>query len=648
VTVNGNGFRLEDKKVTDIRNWPVPTNLKQMKGFIGFCNFYRRFLKNFSLVARPLHKLDKKDVTWEWKEPQQAAFNKVKDLILLEPCLAHATLDKPFRVETDASNYAYGAMLSQRQEDGKYHPVGFMSKSMVAAERNYDAYDKEALGIVRALLHWRYWLEGTKKPIQIITDHKNLLSGFNDKPTPSKWHLRWLEILRHYNYMVGYQPGNKNTAADILSRRHDHYPTKEEPQEFNPFPETKMRPIEELELAGLEMELGDCGAEALEWAYVAAITTDATIMEDIKVITTSEDPKGEGGRTWVLDRGDLRRRLLELYHDTPLTGHLGIGGTYELVSRGYWWEGLHEYVKKYVLNCPVCIRAKKRNYKLHGVLRSLPIPEGPWQWTESDHIVKLPISKGFDSIYVVVDRFTKMAHFIPTTEKASEEDLVDLHMKHVWKLHGTPLVHSTNRHGNFTLKYTQRMFKALGIKQRFSSGYHPQTQGQVENLNGWIETYLRMFCDHQKDDWADLLHTAEFAWNNHHHSSLGMTPFFANCGMHPTMTDVPTEGQYDTPKRIKRIGELREHLRSQLLKAQVQQATQYNKGRDKDPVFSVGEKVYLSTDNLIMDEGSKKLSDLRTGPFTIVKKVGEGAYKLRLPPHMKVNPTFNESLLTKS
>ena len=202
---------------------------------------------------------------------------------------------------------------------------------------------------------------------------------------------------------MGYRPGNKNTVADILSRRHDHYPTQEEPEEFNPFPEARMRPIEELELAGLEMELGDNGAEALEWAYLVAVTTDATIMEDIRTVTTSEDPKDENGRTWVPDKGELRRQLLELYHDTPLTRHLGIGGTYELVSWGYWWEGLHEYVKKYILNCPTCIRARKHNYKLHGVLRSLPVPEGPWQWTESDHIVKLPLSKGFDSIYVVVN-----------------------------------------------------------------------------------------------------------------------------------------------------------------------------------------------------------------------------------------------------
>jgi transposase InsO family protein len=97
------------------------------------------------------------------------------------------------------------------------------------------------------------------------------------------------------------------------------------------------------------------------------------------------------------------------------------------------------------------------------------------------------------------------------------------------------------------------MFSALGIEQRFSTAYHPQTQGQVENLNGWLETFLRMFCNHRKDNWANLLHMAEFAWNNHHHASLGTTPFFANYGMHPTFTDVPSAGQQETPKRVERL-----------------------------------------------------------------------------------------------
>ena len=236
--------------------------------------------------------------------------------------------------------------------------------------------------------------------------------------------------------------------------------------------------------------------KTIEYVFLCLVDSDATLLEEIKSLITEKDPKGENGRIWVPNKNDLYRCIVELYHDTPIMGHLGIQGTYELVTRAYYWENMHDYVTQYVTNCQTCIRAKKRNYKLHGVLRPLPIPEGPWQWTESDHIVKLPKSKGFDSIYVVVDRFTKMAHFMPTTEKANEEDLIDLHIKNVWKLHGTPLIHSTDRHGNFTSKYVQKMFKALGIEQRFSTAYHPQTQGQVENLNGWLEQFLRMFCDH--------------------------------------------------------------------------------------------------------------------------------------------------------
>ena len=648
VTINKEGFGLEDTKVTDVRNWPIPTHLKALKGFIGFCNFYRRFLKNFSIIARPLHELDKKGIPWNWGSAQQNAFDKLKELILSEPCLAHADLDKKFRMETDASAYAYGAALSQKQDDGKFHPVGFMSKSMLPAERNYDAYDREALGIVKPLQHWRYWLQGTKKPIKIITDHKNLLAGFNNRPTPSKRHLRWLEILKHFNYEVGYRPGAKNTVANILSRRTDHYPEGEEPAEFNPFPEDKMVPIEQLELSAMDCGLEDKEwSQALEWAYLCMVDSDHTLIKEIKSLVTESDPKGENGRIWVPDKHDLRRRLLELYHNTPITGHLGISGTYELVSRGYYWENMHDYVTKYVTNCQVCIRAKKRNHKLQGVLQPLPIPEGPWQWTESDHIVKLPKSNGFDSIYVIVDRFTKMAHFIPTTEKVSEEDLIDIHLKNVWKLHGLPLIHSTDRHGNFTSKYVQKMFRALGIEQRFSSAYHRQTQGQVENLNGWLETFLHMFCDHRKENWADLLHLAIFAWNNHHHSSLDMTPFYANYGMHPTMTDLPSEGQYDLPKRIQRLLESREQVKRDLLEAQTRQSESFNKHRSQEIIFEPGDKVYLSTKNLVTDEGMKKLSNLRSGPYEVIKKVGDGTYKLQLPAHVKVHLVFNVALLTK-
>ena len=202
-------------------------------------------------------------------------FVRLKELIAAEPCLAHADLAAPFRLETDMSNFAYGASLSQKQTDGKYHPVGFMSKSMLLAERNYDAYDKEALGIVKPLQHWRYWLQGTKKPIEITMDHWNLLSGFNNQPTPSKQHLRWLEILHHFNYVVGYRPGAKNVAVDALSRRPDHLPDGEPLPVFKPFPDEKIKPIMELD----DTKDGMFGVG--EWAFLNLVDMDMMLQEEI-------------------------------------------------------------------------------------------------------------------------------------------------------------------------------------------------------------------------------------------------------------------------------------------------------------------------------------------------------------------------------
>ena len=147
-------------------------------------------------------------------------------------------------------------------------------------------------------------------------------------------------------------------------------------------------------------------------------------------------------------------------------------------------------VAKYVKGCNPCAQNKHPNHKPLGPLNILPTPLGPWEWTQSDHITGLPKSSGYDAIYVIMDRLTKLAHIIPTTTRATTEDLAQLHLSHMWKLHGILKIHNTNRGTLFTAEYTWCFFKGLGINQRFSTPYHPQTQGQVENNNKWIKTYI--------------------------------------------------------------------------------------------------------------------------------------------------------------
>ncbi|KAF7771012.1 hypothetical protein Agabi119p4_6986 [Agaricus bisporus var. burnettii] len=240
-TVIGNGkAAMEEEKVKAIRDWAVPTTVKQVESFLGFANFYQRFIKNFSTIAQPLNELKSKNgEKWYWNNEQQQAFEQIKQAIASQPVLAlpkdtgqfrveikQAIASEPvlalpkdtgqFRVEVDASNYGTGAVLSQEQE-GKWHPVTFMSKTLSEAKQNYEIYDKELLAIIKALKLWRHYLLDAKKQFEIWTDHENL-KYFREPQKLNARQARWYLMLQEYDFLLRHIPGKTNTKADILSR----------------------------------------------------------------------------------------------------------------------------------------------------------------------------------------------------------------------------------------------------------------------------------------------------------------------------------------------------------------------------------------------------------------------------------------------
>jgi len=219
--VMGQGkIKMEEEKVEGVLNWLVPKMVRDVRKFLGLANYYRWFIKNFAALAKPLNVLTRKDEKWKWEESQQKAFKRLKGIFTTRPLLVAPDLDKEFRVEADASNFATGGVLSIKCEDNKWRPVAYISKSLNETERNYEIHDKEMLAVIRCLEAWRHFLEGAKGKFEIWSDHKNL-EYFMSNQKLNRWQARWALYLSRFNFVLKHVPGSRMGKADRLSRRSD-------------------------------------------------------------------------------------------------------------------------------------------------------------------------------------------------------------------------------------------------------------------------------------------------------------------------------------------------------------------------------------------------------------------------------------------
>src|SRR5215471_9510284 len=213
---------MDPKKVSAIIDWPEPTNVTQLQAFLGFANFYRRFIHSYSQVAAPLTRLLKKDRKFDFDDDARQAFQRLKYAFTTAPVLAHFQPDRPSTIETDASDFAIAAVLSQPDDAGILHPIAFHSCKLTPAELNYEIYDKEMLAIIVAIKEWRAYLEGAAHPFTVYTDHRNL-EYFTTTKVLNRRQSRWAELLANYDFTIVYRPGKAMGKPDAMSRRHDFF-----------------------------------------------------------------------------------------------------------------------------------------------------------------------------------------------------------------------------------------------------------------------------------------------------------------------------------------------------------------------------------------------------------------------------------------
>ncbi len=486
LVIGGGRVRMDRVKVQGVNGWQRPQNLKELRGWMGFINFYRRFIEGFSKIARVLNELTKKGVQWEWTEEREEAFQKLKWLICAEPVLLMPQLEQPFELEVDTSNYAIGATLNQKDERGRWHPVAYYSTTLSEAERNYDIYDKELLAVVKSLRHWRTYLAGAPHQIVIHTDHSNLLY-WKEPRKISRRIAREFQELQEYNFVLKHVAGNKNARADALSRRPNYNTGEEDNDNVVVLPaETFIHlvgsePIEEIDTHS-KINISNLKNESTikQWANTYQLHQENDIWWKGDAMVVAGDNK-------------LKRGVISAFHDPPYRGHPGIGNTAALLQQNYWWPNLKKDVEEYVKGCAAC-QANKINTH-HQKPRLFPIttdPEAqPFEVITMDFITKLPPSKGYDSILTITDHdCTKAALFIPCNETITSEGVAKLYLQYAYPHYGIPKRLITDRGSQFISIFMRNLCQVLGIKQNILSAYHPQTDGQLERSNQWVEQFL--------------------------------------------------------------------------------------------------------------------------------------------------------------
>jgi hypothetical protein len=530
-TISQDGISVDPEKVQEVMDWKPPTTMRQIRSFLGLAGYYRRFIPDFSRIAKPMTELLKKGVKYEWSQKCEEAFYTLRQRLTTAPVLAQPDNTKPFEVYCDASGTRLGCVLIQ---DNRV--IAYASRALRPHEQNYPTHDLELAAVVHALKIWRHYLIGAH--YNIYTDHKSLKYIFTQADLNMR-QRRWLELIKDYDLEVHYHPSKANVVADALSQKAQCNCMTMDSKSTTLCDELCKLNIEVVSSCALSYisveptlheqivmaQIGDKGVQVIKEMIEQKVDKYKCFRQDGKGILWF------GDRLVVPKNPELRKKILDEAHLSKFSMHTGSNKMYHDLRSLYWWTRMKREIAKYVSECDTCQRVKASHLKVAGTLQPLPIPSWKWEDVCMDFIVGLPnTSRHHDSIWVIVDRLTKTTHFLLVHTTHKTEKYAEIYIDQIVRLHGIPKTIVSDRGGLFVARFWERLHKSLGTTVIRSSAYHPQTDGQTERVNQILEDMLRACVLHYGKNWDKCLSLAEFSYYNSYQSSLKMAPFEALYG----------------------------------------------------------------------------------------------------------------------
>ena len=652
--VSSGGISGDPQKITAVKEFPRPVDLKSLRAFLGLTSYYRRFVPRFSAVAQPLYNLTKKDALFEWTVECEEAFQRLKDLLTKAPVLAYPQFGQRFLLETDASGVGLGAVLSQQQPDKTIRPIAFASRTLQQHERNYGISELEALGVVWAVKHFRHYLYG--HPCTVYTDHEALKSLLNT-PQPSGKLARWGMAIQELDLAIEYRPGNSNARADALSRY---------PQSLLDSPlgktcaDTVVAAIQAQEISAKsgEEDSLDTLAERQQ--------ADPTLNPVITYLETGELPSDDRlARELVLSRDlysledgvlyrvmpDKTRRVIPPTQDRRdlfMEAHQGVFGAHlrgakihSQLQRHYWWPGMRAEVKNWCRACLVCA-SRSVGRPERPPLTPIPVA-GPFDRVGVD-VLKLPRSRrGHSYAVVFVDYLTKWPEVYATRDQTAPT-IAKLLVEEVISRHGVPNQLLSDRGPSFLSHLITEVCRLMGIKKVNTTAYHPQGDGLVERFNRTLLDMLAKTVKPGGQDWDERLPYVLFAYRATLQASTAESPFFLLYGRDPQL---PTDAALCPPVErstvrtddygsslVQFMSDAWKLARTSIEKAQSRQKRQHDK-RARSIPLKVGQRVFVHVPSLKTGPAHKLARPFK-GPYRVVALHPNGA-DLKSVDHPRAN-----------